>query len=478
MGRSARFGFEPSAPTSPSRWPDWFDADARWQVTQRVTASSHFARSRLLTKFLLYIVSESLQDRKANITEHRIGVQVFGRDPGYSPVEDNIVRSYARQLRRRLTEYFSDEGAAEPLHIYIPLGGYIPSFTAAHCPDSNAESRSPLPVTGSPQTQATALFPGPAASAFVSGSSAPPTSASESSWIQAPSISAPWTRRLFFAVLLVVYSAMLVSVAWLIARRPGAAHSADRSPDPTRPLWTALFGGPANCYIVPADAGLNLLEDLSQRPLPLAYYMNGNYLRVPLPNLDRHSVDDLRSQHFTSFVDLQTVSALTRLPEFNPQRVIVRFPRDLQLDDLKTANAVILGAEGSDPWTTLAGSKANFRIVSNPNMQSDTLVNTRPQPGEAASYVSHWNDPAHETFSVIEYLPNLSGSGHILLLQGLDVAGTQAAAETLLHPGVIAPFLRRAARPDGSLRSFEILLRSTSIESNATDTQVIGSRIY
>lgn len=447
MGRSATLGLEPNA--SPSQhWPEWFESDPRWQVTQRVVASPHFARSRLLARFLLYIVSETLQDRKANITEHRIGVQVFDRAPAYSPVEDNIVRNYARQLRRRLAEYFSGEGASEPLHIDIPLGGYIPLFVPAQPPESEEEASSSasLPLAAVPEHTA-----------------------------HAP---ARWMRPLFYAFSLLIYSAVLAGLVWFAAQRHAAGHTAARRPDATHPLWSALFGGPANCYIVPADAGLNLLEDISQHPTALADYMNRGYLQMPLAHLDQHTTDDLRTQQFTSFVDLQTVSALTRLPEFNPQRVIVRFPRDLQLDDLKTANAVILGAEGSDPWTTLAESKANFRIISNANMQSDTLLNSKPLPGEAPSYVSHWNDPAHETFSVIEYLPNLSGSGHILLLQGLDVAGTQAAAETLLHPDVITPILERATRPDGSLRSFEILLRSTSIESNATNTQVIGSRIY
>ena len=71
-----------------------------------------------------------------------------------------------------------------------------------------------------------------------------------------------------------------------------------------------------------------------------------------------------------------------------------------------------------------------------------------------------------------------SGTGHLLLLQGLDVAGTQAAAEALFHLEAIAPVLQRATRSNGSLRYFEILLRSTSIESNSTGTQVIASRIY
>jgi hypothetical protein len=66
----------------------------------------------------------------------------------------------------------------------------------------------------------------------------------------------------------------------------------------------------------------------------------------------------------------------------------------------------------------------------------------------------------------------------MLLIQGLDVAGTQAAAETLFRGGAIAPVLKEAALPGGGLRSFEVLLQSTSIESNAANTQIIASRIY
>ena len=98
-------------------------------------------------------------------------------------------------------------------------------------------------------------------------------------------------------------------------------------------------------------------------------------------------------------------------------------------------------------------------------------------PGEQASYESHWNEPAHETFALIAFLPNLDSNGHLLLLQGLDVAGTQAAAEALFHSASIAPILQRAARPDGSIRSFEILVCSTSINWNSTDSQIIASRI-
>ena len=67
-------------------------------------------------------------------------------------------------------------------------------------------------------------------------------------------------------------------------------------------------------------------------------------------------------------------------------------------------------------------------------------------------YVSHWDEAAHETFAVISYLPNVGGSGHLLLLPKVDVAGTQAAAELLLKRQGWDGVLRKAIGADGTLR--------------------------
>jgi hypothetical protein len=426
--------------------------DLRWQLAQRVVSSTQFARSPLLSKFLLFVVAETLDGREAKITEHQIGIQVFDRRPGYSTTEDNIVRTYARQLRKRLAEFFAGEGNAEPLRIGIPLGGYIPIFVPAEESHSIPEMCS-VPVSLTVHTRPEGgLDPEPGATPR------------------------RWRRWLLGTAAAIAYSAALVAMTWLTVAhlRPPQPTSAE----PAHTLWTALFSGPEITYIVPADAGFNLLEDLSQRPVQLADYLNGDYLKRPLAGVDAHSADDLRSQHFTSFVDFQTVAALSRLPEYSPQRTFLRFPRDLRLDDLKNVNAILIGSTGSNPWSSIADSSANFRIVYGPGMQGATIINARPQPNEASSCASHWNEPAHETFALIAFLPNLDGTGHLLLLQGLDVAGTQAAAESIFHGNAITTVLRHAVRPDGSLRHFEILLRSTSIESNSTGTQVIATRIY
>jgi hypothetical protein len=336
----------------------------------------------------------------------------------------------------------------------MPVGGYVPVFV--HVSESGVSQESQrLPAPASIETQSAVAPPDRSEHGLAPGRD--------------------WKGWLLRASLLTTYSAALIFLTWTAQARFRKSH---RPLGPADALWSAVFNGTADTYIVPADAGFNLLEDLSHRPLPLADYMKGGYLDLPLAGVDAHTAADMRSQEFTSFVDLQIVAGLAGLPEYHPQRTFLRFPRELRLDDLKNANAVLIGSVDSNPWAAIAENSANFRIVYHQAMEGATIVNAHPERGEAVSYASHWNEPAHETFALIAFLPNLDGSGHLLLLQGLDVAGTQAAAETLFHPAAIAPILSQATRPDGSLRFFEILLRATSLDSNSLGGQVIASRIY
>ena len=421
--------------------------DERWHAAQHAVASSHFSRSPLLSQFLLHIVAETIEGCEQEITEHQIGVRVFDRPTGYRTVEDNIVRNYARQLRKRLADYYAEEGVNDTIRIEIPLGGYIPVF---HKTD-NVQPKEALECVES-------RIPELPRQKFL--------------------FTEKWTARrgmlALAAVLWLAYTGAIAGIAWFASAK---AHSARPAASPADPLWHALFGSSLNTYIIPSDAGFNLLEDVSHQPMSLADYIKAEYLNLTVPGMDAHSADDLHSQEFSSFVDMQAITAMEQLPEFQPHHDIIRFPRGLHLDDLKNANVIILGSEDSNPWAALAEASANFQIISHKGMSGAVLENAHPRNNEQAQYMSHWNEPAHETFALIEYLPNLNGTGHILLLQGLDVAGTQAAVETIFHPQLIAPILANARGQDGELRPFEILLRSTSIVSNAAGTEVIASRI-
>src|SRR5271154_2358650 len=117
-----------------SPWKSVFDlaTEPRWQLAQRIVASRSFAKSVLLSRFLLYVCEREITGKTAEISEHQIGVHVFGRRQGYHPGEDNIVRNYARQLRNRLDQYFLEEGRDEELRLSIPRGKYVPVFSPNH----------------------------------------------------------------------------------------------------------------------------------------------------------------------------------------------------------------------------------------------------------------------------------------------------------------------------------------------------------
>src|SRR5580658_10970443 len=109
--------------------------DWRWQLAQRIVASTGFEKSPRLKAFLLYVTEKALQEHPEEVTEQQIGMHVFGRPAGYDSGSDNVVRTQARQLRTRLEQFFATEGSHETTTIVIPKGTYLPSFVerpAAH----------------------------------------------------------------------------------------------------------------------------------------------------------------------------------------------------------------------------------------------------------------------------------------------------------------------------------------------------------
>jgi len=101
-------------------------------LVQRILGSKEFQRTTRLRDFLLYVSDRKLAAAPQEITEALIGQRVFGRPSTYNPGDDSIVRTEARNLRQRLERYFAGEGAAEPILLEIPKGGYMPVFRPRH----------------------------------------------------------------------------------------------------------------------------------------------------------------------------------------------------------------------------------------------------------------------------------------------------------------------------------------------------------
>lgn len=426
--------------------------DPRWQLAQRIAASGSLGRSRLLVDFLLYIVDRHIGDRFNEITEQQIGVLVFGRAEGYDSNEDNIVRSYARNLRKRIEEYYATEGQEETLLLEIPRGGYVPSFSV-RAPETviEGEADSLLPPEIAPREN-------------VEGKHSIP----EASLVARP-----------YRTLVVLFLGIAIGLGIsLVLTRPGMKHAlASASVAESHKLWTQLFRKDRDTVIVPSDDGLIIMQSLVERPVPLADYLNGTY-RTNLKNADVPGAPEilkLGQRRYTSVVDLDLVSHLAQLDDVVPERTMVRYARDLRMDDLRTGNAILIGSSEANPWIELFEPQMSFRFSIHPgNEMPSGIVNLHPRVGENTIYGTPTQD---HTYGLIAYLPNLSGTGKVLIVAGLNTAGTEAAAKFLLTPELMLPVLRRAEAAHGDFQRFELLIGAGNVATNASSPQLVLERI-
>jgi len=94
----------------------------------RILDSTVFQNSPTLTRFLSFIVTETIHGKQHHIKEYSIAINVLNRQPDFNPHDDAVVRIHAGRLRRALNEYYLTKGIHDPIIIQIPKGGYIPQF--------------------------------------------------------------------------------------------------------------------------------------------------------------------------------------------------------------------------------------------------------------------------------------------------------------------------------------------------------------
>ena len=71
-------------------------------------------RAPNLASFLRYVCEMQLSGRADGIKEYNIGVEALGRPSDFDQKKDSIVRVEAHRLRKRLADFYEQEGASHP----------------------------------------------------------------------------------------------------------------------------------------------------------------------------------------------------------------------------------------------------------------------------------------------------------------------------------------------------------------------------
>jgi hypothetical protein len=416
-----------------------FEDDPRWLLVQRIVASSNFVSSPRLSTFLLYVSKQCLAGESSSLNERSIGEIVFERSPGYDPRDDNIVRSHASRLRIRIQEYFEGEGASEELRVDIPRGSYVPLFEPA---DS--------------KLQATALEASPSESALrQQGADATPIS---------PRLSPSVSKTL--AICLVLLAGVIASALTFAYHRYRLANQET----PTHKLWSQMFRSDQQTIIAPADSSLVIATMMVGHQIPLDQYAGGLYRQanVCVEPCDSRTVHHIEGARYTSMSDLEFAVKVTHLPEAILNRTEIRYVRDLELRDFKDSNLILAGSQEADPWLSAISSRMNFVVHDDPTVGALRVENRQPKAGEKNEYLYDPHDPQQRGLATIAFLPNLTGSGNLLVVQGFSVAGTQAAAEFVTDgqdfDALFSSYFGNASK----LPHFEILLATREINGMAS----------
>jgi hypothetical protein len=458
--------------------------DPRYQLMQRILATADFTRSPQLSKFLLYICGAAFEDRAQQLSEQHIGVVVFGRETDYDSAADTIVRSHALRLRRRLEQYFQKAGKDEVLHLIIPKGSYTPLFVSAPLHLHNeSDARLALVQPANPDGIASAERMG----GFGIGGASTPGSASETDqlmpgrgWKDALSphastvrlTSLVWRYRFLTGFLILLFVAL--SVAFALHLRTHFQISRRHI------LWGRLFTDDQPTQIVLGDSGLVLFHAVTRQYVSLHDYLNNDYSKqMPfVEHVEPRFADFLLHRRYTSTVDAMTLAHLVRLPEAVPERTLVHYSRDMHIEDFSSDNVIMIGAQEAVPWVELFENHMDFAFSINHPDRHSSFINRHPQPGELAEYSSYTPATKGKVYAVIAFLPNLGTSGNVLILEGLSMAGTEAATDLAIDDKRLLPLLNSIRKKDGSLPHFEMLLESDALGDGAGPARVVAIHLH
>jgi hypothetical protein len=410
---------------------DAFDLAERKALADRVSGGVQLSSSPKLQSFFLYVVDCAIRDRPDEATEQQIGVNVFGRKPGYSSGDDSIVRSQARLLRLKLSNHFATDGSDEPLVIEIPKGHYLPVFrdkqssdafrhsqiSTADLPPSN-DLPYPIPRLDEalePEERLTATPPRPYL----------------------------WIYATILALLLGLAGGAWGYHQWTVSKA--------LTPDP---LWSPFLAKSKTTLVIFSN--------------PL---FNGNPvsgLRQATPEISKLNPEQ-DDETYTGTGEVASIYRLTRFFDERDANFVLKRSRLVTWDEARSSNLIFVGASSQNTALHDVPTLSEFGIDLD-DKGIGYIVNLHPHPGEPAKFLPQ--NRTQET-AILALLPGLEPGTHILIFSGLTTIGTQAVVEYACRPENIARLIQQVGTTNGEANSFEAVLRVSISKGVGVNTQLI-----
>lgn len=397
------------------------------QQLERLLGHAAFRNSKRNRALLRYVVEHQLQNPGIHLKERTIGIDVFGRDPGYDTNADPVVRIVAGEIRRRIAQYYHEAGHEEEIRIELPSGTYAPEF---HFPASPANGKQP---------HAEAL-----ASASSAGTAPPKQFARK--WL-VYSISA-----LFFSVL-----GLSGMVSWHMEQKAALAGlAANGDPSPLHQFWGRITHSSNPVQVVLGTRSLDPGE------------------------LPQHRSDLLiKAQALTYFPDVvgwRDLVAASRLIELLQERrkaFLVEDARTITINSLAQSPAVLVGGF-NNPWVMSLGDSLRFHFVKRDNQmwiadREDTHARYVLSPGVIPGSTRDYGIIARLTDKV---------TGQVsIIVAGIGAPATMAASAFITNAREVKDLARRLPKGWES-KNLEALISVQDIRGEPGAPHIVAVKVW
>lgn len=406
-----------------------------------ILASPVFHGSKRCQQFLEYVCEKSLSGEAGALKERSIAIDVFGRAPdtaGHG--EDTIVRVGAREVRKRLAQYYvTPEGASSPVVIDLAPGSYVPEFRYSAPPVAHA----PAPVQIHPHT------------------------------VPADRRGAPERARSRGFIIAAASLALVVIAGLALARRPIFDKTAD-----FQKFWAPVFNSSEPLLIGVGHPIVYLpsrrISILNAERQPPSKWPVQRKIELPADALNGDDMIPAMNQ-FVGFGDMIAANEVSRMLAKRSRDVRIMMASSIPFADLRQSQAYLIGSF-SNQWTSELSHTWRFQFRWN-TQQHPVFVDTQAQPPREWSIPSEDDGSTPDDYSLICRLSKSPTGALVIVSAGIKQFGTDAAGRLLADPTDLGLILSKLPKgwEDNNL---QILLHMKVIGNTPAQPELVAWHVW
>ncbi len=429
---------------TPRPSPDEVRAELR-----QILDSPSFQNSKRCRQFLTHVCDRALSGDANALKERSVAMDVFGRQAELNLGVDTIVRVTAREVRKRLAQYYVNAGGVPAVRVDLPPGSYVPVFRYSDPAPRSMEST-------------------PAQSELID------TNKDEG---PVPKSLKPANRR--FRRLAVALAALVVviSSAFMAAKLTGSNSNQDAF---TR-FWAPVFESRQPLLIAVAHPLVYRPSSRSarmspERPPALTLPLQ-RVIQAPANPLDGGEVVPVPDQ-FVGFGDMVAGTEVSALLARRSKAVRIALASTIPFSQLQKTPTLLVGAL-TNRWTMELQTAWKLQFAWTPER--------KPLIVDRGGGDRQWIVPAkdHEAapeaapkdYILISRISNSVTGGTVLVAAGLKQFGTEAAGRLLTDPEQLGGVLQKL--PAGwESRNLQLLMQVTVIDSSPAQPELVAWQIW